>query len=46
MGADIKALFENARLGETHQDYKGRSGVEAIHRYFTEISINNKKSAS
>ncbi|WP_233702832.1 LPD3 domain-containing protein [Helicobacter felis] len=43
VGADIKALFENARLGEMHADYKERSGVEAIHRYFTQININNKK---
>ncbi len=43
MGADIKALFENARLGETHEDYKERSGVKAIHRYFADININDKK---
>nr|WP_233709015.1 hypothetical protein [Helicobacter baculiformis]SFZ71410.1 OMP785 [Helicobacter baculiformis] len=43
VGADIKALFETVRLRKTHVDYKGRSGVEAIHRYFTEININNKK---
>ncbi|WP_459177830.1 LPD3 domain-containing protein, partial [Helicobacter bizzozeronii] len=43
VGADIKTLFENARLGETHPDYKERSGIKAVHRYFTEISINGKK---
>ncbi|WP_233705179.1 LPD3 domain-containing protein [Helicobacter bizzozeronii] len=43
VGADIKALFENARLGKTHEDYKGRADIKAVHRYFTEININGKK---
>uniref|UniRef100_UPI000CEE3F6B LPD3 domain-containing protein n=1 Tax=Helicobacter bizzozeronii TaxID=56877 RepID=UPI000CEE3F6B len=43
VGADIKALFENARLGETHPDYKESPGIKAVHRYFTEININGKR---
>ncbi|WP_233707286.1 LPD3 domain-containing protein, partial [Helicobacter bizzozeronii] len=43
VGADIKTLFENARLGETHPDYKESPGIKAVHRYFTEININGKR---
>ncbi|TSA79050.1 hypothetical protein FNE76_08060, partial [Helicobacter mehlei] len=43
VGADIKALFENARLGETYADKKGSADIKAMHRYFAEININGKK---
>ncbi|WP_121022880.1 LPD3 domain-containing protein, partial [Helicobacter vulpis] len=43
VGANIKALFENARLRQTHEDYKGRRDIKAVHRYFVGININGKK---
>ncbi|WP_104740912.1 hypothetical protein, partial [Helicobacter bizzozeronii] len=43
VGADIKALFERARLRQTHEDYKGRADIKAVHRYSTEINVNGKK---
>ncbi|WP_235852427.1 hypothetical protein [Helicobacter mehlei] len=42
VGQDVKTLFENATLRETHGDYKKRTDIKAIHRYFTNIKINGK----
>nr|WP_162982944.1 hypothetical protein [Helicobacter sp. L8] len=42
VGADIKALFENATLKETYADKKASPSIRAMHRYFARLNINGK----
>ena len=39
---DLKTLFENSKLRESHNDYKNNPNILQVHRFTKEISINHK----
>ena len=43
---NLKTLFENAHLTQTHRDYKERPNIEAVHRFNTSLNINNKEAVA
>ena len=43
VAGDLKNLFENATKKESYADKKQSKDVMAIHRFFAEITINNKQ---
>uniref|UniRef100_UPI0013152BE1 ADP-ribosyltransferase-containing protein n=1 Tax=Helicobacter mesocricetorum TaxID=87012 RepID=UPI0013152BE1 len=42
----LKELFENAHLKQTHTDYKGKPNIQAVHRFNTPLSINDKEAVA
>ncbi len=42
----LKELFENAHLKQTHTDYKERPNIQAVHRFNTPLSINDKEAVA
>lgn len=42
VASDLKNLFENATLLKTHDDYKKKPNIKAIHRYIAQTKINDK----
>ena len=42
-GEHIKELFEKGSLREKHKDYKDRAEIQAVYRFVTPITINNKQ---
>lgn len=43
---NLKELFENAHLNQTHTDYKERPNIQAVHRFNTPLSINQKEAVA
>ncbi|WP_194145617.1 hypothetical protein, partial [Helicobacter apodemus] len=43
---NLKELFENAHLKQTHTDYKERPNIQAVHRFNTPLSINDKEAVA
>ena len=39
---DLKTLFENSKLRESHNDYKNNPNILQVHRFTKEISVNHK----
>ncbi|ARJ56106.1 hypothetical protein [Campylobacter cuniculorum] len=44
--AEIKNLFENATLTETHADNKHRMNILAVHRFKSDLKINDKEATA
>ncbi|MFQ6341367.1 LPD23 domain-containing protein [Campylobacter sp. VTCC 70190] len=40
---DLKNLFENAQLSQTHEDTKKRANINAVYRFKKDILINDKE---
>ena len=40
---DLKNLFENSTLKQSHSDYKENPNILQVHRFVKEVNINNKQ---
>lgn len=43
---ELKSLFENAKLAETHGDYKERANIKAVHRFKADLNLNDKEAVA